>query len=180
MTTDAVPATGRLLAVDLGDVRIGLALSDAAQVVATPLDTLLVADVVGAPLSSHGRGAEAGTATATLDALADAIGAIAQDHDVAGVVVGYPRTLGGREGAAAGRARRLGERIRERTGRPVALWDERLTSVEAERTMLEQGASRAERRAAADRVAATLILQGYLESRRAGADRPLRTGEENG
>ncbi len=83
-----------------------------------------------------------------------------------GVVVGLPRRLDAREGAPARRAREIADALRERTGLPVALWDERFTTVEAERVMLAQDAKRRERRASIDRVAATLILQGYLEARR--------------
>lgn len=166
MTGDELPRSGRLLAVDLGDVRIGLALSDRGQVVASPHATIRVAEVLGAPLSSDGRGAEAGTDDADLAALAAAVAARPEAGDVVGVVVGYPRTLSGREGAAARRARSLAHHLRDRMGVPVALWDERLTSVEAERTMVRAGSRRKERRAAADRVAASLILHGYLEARR--------------
>lgn len=165
MTGSDVPREGRLLAIDLGDVRIGLASSDDGQLVATPEATVEVEDVLGAPISHDGRGS-ASTSDDDLADIADALAGRAEELGAVACVVGYPRRLDGREGSAARRARRLAEHLEERTGRPAVLWDERLTSVEAERTLLAQGASRAERRAATDRVAATLILQGYLESRR--------------
>lgn len=141
-----LPTAGRLLAVDLGEVRIGLALSDASQTVATPLDTLHAgADVVGQ------------------------LAQVSEERDVVGLVVGYPRTLRGREGRAAREARETADAIRERTGLPVVLWDERLTTVEAERVMLAQDASRGTRRQAIDRVAATLLLQSALDARRGGS-----------
>ena len=87
---------------------------------------------------------------------------------MAAVVVGYPRTLQGREGRPRPRARRVATALAERTSLPVVLWDERFTTVEAERVMLDQDASRRERRANIDRVAATLILQGVVEARRPG------------
>ncbi|MFP4235260.1 MAG: RuvX/YqgF family protein, partial [Nitriliruptoraceae bacterium] len=83
---DPLPRSGRLVAVDLGEVRIGLAVSDPGQVVASPAETLHVP-----------RGAQEPMLAALVDALAR--------HEAAGVVVGYPRTLAGREGRAAGRAR---------------------------------------------------------------------------
>lgn len=93
---------------------------------------------------------------------------------MAAVVVGYPRTLHGREGAPAARARRVAAALAAQSGLPVVLWDERFTTVEAERVMLEQDVSRRDRRAGIDRVAATLILQGVVEARRttSGEGRP--------
>lgn len=163
---DDLPTAGRLMAVDLGDVRIGLATCDPGQVVASPSATVRVADVLGVPLSTDGRGAEAGTSEEALDRLAGAVAEVAEGREIVGFVVGYPRTLSGREGSAAQRARRLATLLRRRTGHPVALWDERLTSVEAERAMVAADAGRRERRDASDRVAASLILQGYLAARR--------------
>ncbi len=146
---------GRVLAVDLGKVRIGLAISDPRGVVATPLDTLRIAD------------------PDDTDAIVTDVAAVASRQDVAVIVVGLPRALSGREGRPAQRARAVAARLADATDLPVDLWDERFTTVEAERSMLEQGASRRERREAVDRVAATLILQGYLRAHPAaggGAD----------
>lgn len=142
-----LPDTGRLLAVDLGEVRIGLALSDPGQVVASPAETLEV------PRDQDGP---------AVDALVGAI----ERHGAAGVVVGDPKQLDGRAGDAARRARWFAKRLGERTGLPVVLWDERFSTTEAERVMLGQDASRAERRTSIDRVAAAVLLQGVLESRR--------------
>ena len=141
-----LPTTGRLLGVDLGDVRIGLAVSDGEQVVATAVETIASAeDVVGQLAAEVVR-----------------LGAV-------GVVVGYPRTMRGREGQAARRARVVAEALAGVAEVPVALWDERFTTVEAERVMLAQDASRRTRREAIDRVAATLLLQSVLDARRGGS-----------
>lgn len=145
---DALPTRGRLLAVDVGSVRIGLALSDPDQVVAAPLETRPV------------------PAAEDLDRIATDLAAVADEHLVAGIVVGLPRRLDGREGDAARRCRRIAAGLRDRSGLPVALWDERFSTTEAERVMLAQDASRRERRASIDRVAASLILQGVLEAQR--------------
>ena len=142
-----LPTSGRLLAIDLGEVRVGLALSDPGQVVASPAETLEV------PRGQDGP---------ALDALVGA----AERHDAGGLIVGQPKLLDGREGDAARRARWFAERLATRTGLPVVLWDERFSTTEAERVMLEQDASRAERRSSIDRVAAAVLLQGVLESRR--------------
>ena len=142
-----LPTSGRLLAIDLGEVRVGLALSDPGQVVASPAETLEV------PRGQDGP---------ALDALVSA----AERHEAVGLIVGQPKLLDGREGDAARRARWFAERLEARTGLPVALWDERFSTTEAERVMLGQDASRAERRSSIDRVAAAVLLQGVLESRR--------------
>ena len=144
---DDLPTSGRLLGIDLGEVRIGLALSDPGQVVASPAETLHV------PRDAEGP---------AIDALAEA----ARRHEAAGLVVGYPRNLDGREGRAAARARRFADELRTRTGLPVRLWDERFTTVEAERVMIDADVSRAGRKQAVDQVAASVLLQGVLEAHR--------------
>jgi putative holliday junction resolvase len=146
-TVADLPTTGRLLAIDLGEVRVGLALSDPGQVVASPAETLEV------PRGQDGP---------AVDALVGAT----ERHEAVGLVIGMPKRLDGREGAAARRARWFADRLAQRTGLPVVLWDERFSTTEAERVMLGQDASRAERRASIDRVAAAVLLQGVLESRR--------------
>ncbi len=144
---ERLPLTGRLIAIDLGEVRIGLALSDPGQVLASPAETLEVP-----------RNQEEPALRALVDALAR--------HEAAGVVVGYPRQLDGSEGRPAARARRLAGVLEQRTGLPTVLIDERFTTTEAERVMLAQDASRAERRRSIDRVAASLLLQTVLEVQR--------------
>ncbi|MBW3562210.1 MAG: Holliday junction resolvase RuvX [Actinobacteria bacterium] len=142
--------TSRVLGVDLGDVRIGVALGDPSGVVATPFDT------VPAPDDPE-----------DVDAVVQLIADLADEQGCGTVVIGYPRTLDAREGKAARRSRMVAERLEETTGLRVELFDERFTTVEAERTMLDQDASRRERRAAVDRVAATLLLQAFLDRERA-------------
>jgi len=144
---DALPMQGRLLSIDLGEVRVGIAVSDPGQVLASPAETLHVPRDQDGPLT---------------DALVNA----AARHEAAGLVVGYPRTLEGREGRAARHARDIADRLRERTGLPVLLADERLTTVEAERVLVDADVSREGRKEAVDRVAASVILQSVLESQR--------------
>lgn len=135
---------------DLGDVRIGLALSDPDGRVATPLETLAVRDADD------------------LEGIAASLVAAARRHGAQVVVVGLPRSLAGDEREPAQRARQIAGLVAQGGGLEVHLWDERLTTVEAERTMLAQGAKRRERRAALDRVAATLLLQTFLDSLQGG------------
>lgn len=143
-----LPLKGRLVAIDLGEVRIGIALSDPTQVVASPAETMHVPREQDAP---------------TVAALIDA----AARHDAVGIVVGYPRRLDGREGSGAARARRIAVALHERTGTPVLLWDERFTTVEAERVLVQGDVSRRDRKDSIDQVAASVLLQGVLEVQRA-------------
>jgi putative holliday junction resolvase len=150
---DEAAGGGRVLGVDLGEVRVGLALSDPTGVVANAFDTL---DVRRAP--------DAG-------AVARAIVEAAREYDVTTVVIGLPRALSGREGRPAQHAREVARLVEELAGMDVELWDERFTTVEAERALIDGGTRRRERRTVVDRVAATLLLQTYLDARRRGAGR---------
>jgi putative holliday junction resolvase len=134
---------GRVLAVDPGTRRVGLALSDPGGTIATPLTTL-PAD--------------------PLESLPERLAESARRHEAAELVVGLPRRLDGRLGPEALAAKALAERLRRLTGLRVTLVDERLTSVAAERALLATGTKRARRRELADQVAAALILQTYLDS----------------
>lgn len=132
---------GRVLALDPGERRIGVAISDALRITAQPL---MVID------RNH------------QDPL-DVIRELVEDREVTQVVVGLPVGLSGREGPAAAAARAFAEEVAGATGLPVALVDERLTTSAAERAMLEAGARRSTRRDSRDKVAASLILRTYLE-----------------
>ena len=135
---------GRVLGVDLGSVRVGLARSDETGTVAEPLATLPAEPAATLP-----------------DRLADA----AREAGAGEIVVGLPKRLDGGEGPEAKAARRLAAELRGRSGLPVALIDERLSTAAAERALIAQGARRSRRRAVVDQVAATLILQSYLAGR---------------
>ena len=134
----------RILAIDPGTVRLGLALSDPSGTIAQPLSVLA-------------RRSEA----QDLKALTE----LAERHEVGMIVIGLPRLMDGRLDAAAQQAQAFGDQVARATGRPVAYWDERLTSVAAERYLIEQGKRRSKRRQEIDRMAATLLLQGYLDYR---------------
>lgn len=146
---DELPPRGRLVAVDLGEVRVGIAVSDPGQVVASPAETLHVPRNEDGPL---------------VDALVDA----ARRHEAVGIVVGHPRQLDGSDGPAGARARRIAGLLQARSELAVVLWDERFTTVEAERVLLDADMSRADRKETIDRVAASVLLQGVLEARRRG------------
>ncbi len=144
--TAELPTEGRLLAVDVGEKRIGLALSDPSQVLAQPLATLTRRAGKRFPmqrLREH------------LDA-----------HRPVGVVVGLPLTPEGKEEEAATVARTVGTAIGEKTGLPVCYWDERMSTARALDAVREMGGSTRGRKGDVDQLAATVVLQHFLESRR--------------
>ena len=139
---------GRLLGVDLGERRIGLALSDPDGVIASPHSVL-----------TRGREHSADHA---------AILAVAREEEAVGIVVGLPISLSGRLGPAARAALVEIEELRSAAGAGLAVdaCDERLTTVVAERALVEGGVRRAQRRTVVDKVAAAVMLQSWLDSRR--------------
>lgn len=141
----------RILAVDIGEKRIGIALSDALGWLATPL-TVLVYERLEDKLA--------------------AIEELVRTHQVEQVIIGYPRSLNGSIGPQARRVDRFVSKLRSRLQVPVILWDERLSTTQAERLVHETG--RKVQRERIDALAATVILQSYLDARRATTDRDRR------
>jgi putative Holliday junction resolvase len=141
----------RRLGLDVGDVRIGMALSDEGGILASGLPTF---ERIG-PRQD-------------LRAVRDLV----RRHEVAEVVVGLPRRLDGSLGPQAQKVLAFVEGLKSEVDVPVTTWDERLTTVQAERTLREGGASRKKRRDSVDQVAAVLILQSFLDARAAGAPEP--------
>ena len=142
----AIPATGRILAVDWGEVRFGLALSDETQTIASPLCTL-----------SRRAGKRF-----PMPAFLELITA----HRPVGLVVGLPLTPDGIEGDSAAAARELSVLLGARTYLPVTLVDERMTTARAHAAIHEQGGSARGRREDVDALAAAILLQHFLELRR--------------
>lgn len=136
----------RVLGVDTGAARVGLAISDPDRRVATPLQTI-----------PAGEG------------LAERIAAEAASQGCDTVVVGLPRGLAGHDTASTELARALATAL-ERQGLRVELWDERLSTVEADRAMVASGGGARRRREQRDQVAAAIILQGWLDG--AASPRP--------
>lgn len=128
------------IGVDVGSVRVGVAVSDPDGILATPVATL---DRAG-----------------SLDALA----ALVAERDAVEVVVGHPRHLSGAAGAAAAEAEAYAAALRERVGVPVTLVDERLTTVTATRTLAERGVRGKAQRTVVDQAAAVAILQSALDA----------------
>lgn len=101
-----------------------------------------------------------------LETLAERLAVIAREHDASRIVVGLPRRLDGSEGPEAKSARSLADTLRRAAGLPVELVDERLTTAQAERAMIDAGVRRGRRRNSIDQVAATLLLQSHLDRKR--------------
>ncbi len=136
--------SGRVLALDYGKRRIGLAVSDELGITAQGLETL-----------------RRTTIRDDFRHLAD----LATRLGVVRIVVGDPIHMSGVRGEQSDNAREFAARLAGKTGLPVDFWDERLTTVEAERILKESGISRQKRGQAVDRLAAVIILQSYLEWR---------------
>ncbi len=139
---------GRLLGVDWGERRIGLALSDESQTLAQPLDTLTRRPGKRVPM-------------------ARLLEHVTTQH-VVGVVVGLPLDETGAEGDAARAARALADDIGRRSALPVTLWDERMTTARVLAAVREMGGSPRGRKADVDALAAALLLQHYLDAKRGG------------
>lgn len=144
----ALPAEGRLLGVDWGQRRIGLALSDESQTLAQPLATLTRRTGKRFPMAK--------------------LLAYLATHDVKGIVVGLPLDEDGEEGEPARAARAVALDIGRRAGRPVELWDERFTTAKVRAAIHEMGGRPGDRPADVDALAATVLLQHYLDARRGG------------
>jgi putative Holliday junction resolvase len=137
------------MALDVGGRRIGVALSDPTRVLASPLTTL-----------------RAEPRPRAIDQIAELVAR----HEVAEVVVGLPLTLSGEIGSQAKLVQAFVEELRAVLAVPLHMFDERLTSVAAERMMQELGIKPERRRERIDEVAASIILQDFLDSRRGGVD----------
>jgi putative holliday junction resolvase len=144
---------GRVLGLDVGSKRIGIAISDELGITAQGLETL----------QRKNKKAD----FAALDLLI-------RQHHVREIVIGLPLRLSGAEGMQSEKMRHFAEELRVRTRLPVHLFDERLTSAEANRVLRESNISISKRAAAVDRMAAILILQGWME-----AQNSFRESEES-
>jgi putative Holliday junction resolvase len=150
------PGRGRRLGVDVGSVRVGVAISDPSPFLATPLVTLARDEKAGQDLTE--------------------LVALVAEHEVVEVVVGLPRTLAGRHGPAAEAASAYAAALAERLAPvPVRLTDERLTTVTASRVLAQRGVRGKKQRAVVDQAAAVEILQSWLDGR---AQHVARTSQE--
>jgi putative holliday junction resolvase len=144
---DCVPGSTtpvrRVLGLDVGSKRIGVAISDPLGITAQGLETLQ-------------------RQNKRLDF--ERLTQLVRHHDVAEIVIGFPLRMSGAEGTQAEKMQRFAEELRERVGLPVHLWDERLTSAEANRLLRETDMSIQRRREVVDQMAAVLILQSWMDA----------------
>ncbi len=140
----------RLMGLDLGEKRIGVSISDPDRLIAQSLTVI-----------QH----------TSLKRDIHAIEKLAKEHEVEKVVVGLPRRMDGTLGPAAEMAQTFAQELERRTKLPTVMWDERLTTVAAQRAMIEAGVRREKRRERVDAVAAAILLQSYLDFLRAAAKR---------
>jgi putative Holliday junction resolvase len=134
----------RVLALDVGDRRVGVAISDPTQIIARSLKVI-----------------QGGSRQEDLASVARLV----EEYEVEKVVVGYPRSLDGEAHAQAEKVERYAAGLAEALNVPVLLWDERFSTVSAERLMREAGLRGRKKRERIDAVAAAVILQDYLDSR---------------
>ncbi len=135
----------RILAVDLGLQRTGVAVSDEREILASPIGTV----------TEHNR-----------DRLLDKVAALAVEHRAEHLVVGHPRNMDGSRGESAVRAEEFAAALAERTALPYTLWDERLTTVSAIGFLNETNTRGKKRKAVVDTVSAVIILQDFIDSRK--------------
>lgn len=140
-----LPPVGRLIGIDGGTTTLGLALSDISRMIASPLETI-------------NRTKFKADAARLLSLMAE--------HKVVGLVLGLPANMDGSEGPRAQATRALARNLNALTGVPILLWDERLTTAQAERMLIAADTSRKRRDEVIDKLAATLILQGALDRMR--------------
>lgn len=132
---------GRILGIDHGDVRIGIALSDPTEFLASPLCVL--------------DSTKAGM---------DQILALIAEHQIEKIVVGLPRNMDGSYGSATEKVRSFIEKLKTRTAIPIFEWDERMSTVSAHNALREAGLDGKQRKGVVDKVAAQIILQNYLDA----------------
>lgn len=138
------------MAIDYGERRIGVAITDATGSIALPLETIRNTPCRDGSVGEH-----------ALDRIAELI----ESHQVTRIVIGLPLHMDGRVGEQAETSKRFGDRVSERTGIPTEYLDERLSSREAERVLERGGVRSGKRRGKVDPIAASLILQTWLGRR---------------
>ncbi len=137
----------RIMAIDYGDAHTGIAISDSTGMLAGYTATINVYRP---------------------EALSAQIAALAEEHGVEELVLGYPKNMDGTLGPRAEKAEAMAALLREATGLPVALWDERRTTIDAHQILMNSGKNAKKRKKSVDAVAASLILEGYLTYKRSG------------
>ena len=136
----------RIMGLDYGSKTVGVAISDALGFTAQGVETIEIA--------------QAGKLRKTLARLKELI----DQYEVDTIILGYPKNMNNTEGDRCAATVEFKEKLEKRTGLPVILWDERQTTISAERVLMESGVRREHRKEYIDKIAAVFILQGYLDS----------------
>ncbi|MCM3215270.1 Holliday junction resolvase RuvX [Niallia taxi] len=137
----------RTMGLDVGSKTVGVAISDALGWTAQGIETVKIDE----------EKEEFGL---------DRLGVLIVEHDVSKIVVGLPKNMNGSIGFRGEASQHYGKLLEERFGLPVVFWDERLTTMAAERVLLEADVSRKKRKKVIDKMAASMILQGYMDSQK--------------
>ena len=140
----------RIMGLDFGSKTVGVAISDALLLTAQGIETIC-----------RKEENKLRQTLARIKALCD-------EYEVEEIVLGFPKNMNNTIGDRAEKSLEFAEMLKKRTGLPVVMWDERLTTVEANRTLMESGVRRENRKEYVDKIAAVFILQGYLDSRSRG------------
>ena len=150
----------RIMGLDFGSKTVGVAVSDSLLLTAQGLEII--------------RRKEENKLRQTLAR----IEALSVEYEVEEIVLGLPRNMNATEGPRVQLTKEFQEKLERRTGLPVVLWDERLTTVAADKAMMEAGIRRENRREHVDKIAAALILQGYLDNRNLEKGAACESGQE--
>ena len=137
----------RIMGLDFGSRTTGVAVSDPLGMTAQSVETIVRKD------------------ENKLRQTCARIEELIKEYEIEEIVLGYPKNMNNTAGERAEKTEEFKAMLERRTGKPVILWDERLTTVAAERVLMESGVRRENRKAVVDKIAAVLILQGYLDSR---------------
>lgn len=138
----------RIMGLDFGSKTVGVAISDALLITAQGIEII--------------RRKEENKLRQTMARIEELI----EEYEVEELVIGLPKNMNDTEGVRVELTKEFGEKLGRRTGLPVSYWDERLTTVAADKAMIEAGVRRGNRKDYVDMIAATLILQGYLDCRK--------------
>lgn len=147
----------RVLGLDYGTKTVGVAVSDPLEITAQPLETIERKSAV-----------KLRQTLARIEAIIEEYGAAGQQEKIEKIVLGYPKNMNNTEGDRCEATVSFKNDLERRTGLEVVLWDERLTTVEAERILMDSGVRRENRKTYIDKMAAAVILQNYLDSKSNG------------
>ena len=147
----------RVLGLDYGTKTVGVAVSDPLEITAQPLETI--------ERKSAGKLRQT---LARIEAIIEEYGPAGQQEKIEKIVLGYPKNMNNTEGDRCEATVSFKNDLERRTGLEVVLWDERLTTVEAERILMDSGVRRENRKTYIDKMAAAVILQNYLDSKSNG------------